>query len=187
MTQASQHTAPSAADIVARFECSEAAQAQLASADTPIALLDKLERATLWLDALRLAAYTCTKREAVWWACLCIENAKIPSNEAQQRALQIAQRWVDTQDESERRLAFTASEAAGLNHAAGCAALAAFWSGGSMAPPDAPVVPPDDHLCHHAAACSSILAGAAQPERAAAHYREFIALAKDVMTGKRTW
>lgn len=187
VTQASPPTTPSAMDIVARFELSETAQAHLASTYTPVALLDKFCSAGLWVDALRLAAYTCAKREAVWWACLCIEAAHMTLNPAQQEALQTAQRWVKTQEEAERRLAFPASETAGLNHAAGCVALATFWSGGSMSPPDAPVVPPADHLCHHAVACSTILAGAVQPEHATTHYRAFIELAKEVIAGKCTW
>jgi hypothetical protein len=105
----------------------------------------------------------------------------------QQQALHAAQEWVKTQEEAQRRSAFTASQTATLDNAAGCAALAAFWSGGSMAPEEAPVVPPADHLCHHAAACSVILAGVTQPEKINSHYQTFIEIGKDIMAGKRPY
>lgn len=182
--EASLSTAPKATDIAQRFEISDAARAKLRPTDTPLELLTTLVSAELWVDAVRFAAYACTKRQAVYWAYLCTRTLDLSSLPAQQQSLDSVQRWLQTPSEEERYLCFTASEAAGLNHPAGCTALAAFWSTGSMAPEDAPPICAPDHLCHHAAACAVMLAAATQPEQAVARYRDFITLAQNILSGK---
>jgi hypothetical protein len=67
-------------------------------------------------------------------------------------------------------------------------ALAAFWSGGSMAPPEAPVVPPGEHLSAHAVAGAVMLAVVlAEPHLAARKYGQYLALGLEIASGSRRW
>jgi hypothetical protein len=64
------------------------------------------------------------------------------------------------------------------------AALAAAWTGGSLAPPDAPVVPPGETLPAQAAVGAVLLAAVKNdPDRAVEHHRRSIAQAVDIARG----
>jgi hypothetical protein len=92
-------------------------------------------------------------------------GAALPAPQA--AAVQAAERWVADPSEANRRAAQAASEAAGLGTPAGCAAMAAFWSGGSLAPPEAPVVPPGEILTAHGSAGPVMLAAVlTEPQKA---------------------
>ncbi len=87
-----------------------------------------------------------------------------------------------------RRAAQAAAEVAGLEAPAGCAAMAAFWSGGSLGPPNVPVVPPGDTLTAHGAGGAVMLAAVKrEPEKAAERHRKFIAMGMDVAGGTNRW
>ena len=90
--------------------------------------------------------------------------------------------------EENRRAAETASEKAGLAKPAGCAAVAAFWSGGSLAPPNVPVVPPGPTLTAQAAANAVLLSAAAtDPAKAPDKYFKFLAEGIQVANGSSKW
>jgi hypothetical protein len=89
--------------------------------------------------------------------------------------------------EENRRAAHAAAEAAGLAHPAGCAAMACFWSGGSLAPANLPVVPPGEHLTAHGAAGAVMLAAVTEPAKAAERQARFLALGLEVAAGTRRW
>lgn len=177
-----------AADIAAQFELSDEARNYLAPQAGPLIFLEQLSAASLWVDAMRLIAHTLSKSDAVRWACRCVaaHATTVPLPPLQQAALKATQTWLETSNENDRRAAFAAANAAGLDNGAGCAALAAFWSGGSMAPEDAPVVPPSNNLCHHAASCAVILTGTVQPQSASDHYQQFIAFGKEFIASTRS-
>src|SRR5215217_9597163 len=116
------------------------ARALLATGTPPpkafIALL--LER-ELHADAVRFLAHGLPRREAVWWAWVCAR--KVAGAEPAppiKAALDATERWIIQPSEEHRRQALQFGEAADFGTPAGCAALAAFMSTGSLAPPDAP-------------------------------------------------
>ena len=81
---------------------------------------------------------------------------------------------IDPKDEK-RRAAFPAAEAAGIGTPAGCAAAAAYFSGGSLAPPDLPVVPPRRHVTGGLVAAALTLAAVIkQPEKAPEKHAAFL-------------
>jgi hypothetical protein len=124
------------------------------------------------------------KREAVWWACQCVR----PASGAAASAIQAAEAWVAEPSEARRRAAQPAAEAAGVGTPAGCAALAAFFSGGSLAPPDLTAVPPADDLTETCVAGALDLAAVqAEPEKAPERYRRFLTLGLEVADGKNRW
>ncbi len=125
----------------------------------------------------------------MWWACLCARQAHGASPPAPiGPALAAAEKWVSDPSEDHRRTAQAAATAAGMGAPAGCAAMAAFFSGGSLAPPNAPVVPPGEHLTAHAAAGAVMLAAVlTEPQKAVEKYRKFFALGLDVGNGVNKW
>ena len=151
----------------------------------PDAYLRLLMDGALYPDAVRFLARALPKREATWWACLCARSALggSPAPDAL-KALELAERWVYQPTEEHRRLTCEAAERAQFGHPASWAAMAAFWSGGSMAPPGVPSVPPADNLTAKAVAGAVMLAAVqTEPEMAAAKYRRFLEQGIDIACG----
>ena len=71
---------------------------------------------------------------------------------------------------------------------AGCAAMAAFWSGGSLAAPDQPLVPPPENLTGTAVTGALIQAALLnQPEKFADTLRQFLNVGVNMATGSNRW
>jgi hypothetical protein len=178
-----------AAEICKLFPVSDEAKKLLRDTQTPRQYLDVLIEKQQYIDAVRFLAHTLPRREAVWWACLCaraVGGTALPAPQA--AAVQAAERWVADPSEANRRAAQAASEAAGLGTPAACAAVAAFWSGGSLAPPDLPVVPPAETLTAHGAASAVLLAAVlTEPQKAPEKHRKFLAQGVEVLTGYNKW
>lgn len=148
--------------------------------------LARLEKAGLLIEATRLVAHALPAREVVWWACACSRHtASSGENPAlETKAREAAEAWVRRQSEEHRRAAMKEAEAAGYGSAEAWAAVAAFWSGGSMAPPEAPSVPPPPHLKGLAASGAVALAAVrGQVARRDARLQRFLASARDIATG----
>src|SRR5580658_10041419 len=105
--------------------------------------LDRLEAAGFAAEAVRVLAHALPKREGVWWACMCATNTTPPDlSEEDQLARESAELWVRQQKDDMRRTAMTHAEAAGFMTAEAWTAIAAFWSGDSIAPLGQPATPP---------------------------------------------
>jgi hypothetical protein len=182
-------TAKTATEVCKHFQLDEEGKKLLRESMTPRQFLDALIEKQHYLDAIRFLAYALPKREAIWWACVCarsVAGGNPPPKIA--AALQAAEKWVADPSEENRRSAQPASEGAELGTAAGCAAMAVFWSGGSLAPPGLPVVPPDETLTAHGAACSVMLAAVAtEPGKAPEKHKKFVLLGIDVANGANRW
>jgi len=182
-------TAKTAAEVCKHFPLGEEAKKLMKDSQPPAPFLDTLIQKEQFPDAVRFLAHALPKREAVWWACLCsrsVAGASPPPKVA--AALQAAEKWVVDPSEDNRRAAMPAAEAAELKTSAGCSAMAAFWSGGSLGPPNAPVVPPGEHLTAHGAASAVMLAAVqSEPEKAPEKYRKFLAQGIDVAKGTSKW
>lgn len=177
------------AEVCQAFPLGDEARALLRSDLTVRPYLDVLMKERHYLDAVRLLAHALPKREAVWWACHCARMvARGEPPEAEARALEAAEAWAASPGEDARRAAMTAAEAAGFASPAGCAAAAAFSSGGSLAPPNVPAVPPADHLTAHFAASSVLFAAViSEPEKAEEKYRAFVDQGIAVAAGQLRW
>ena len=135
------------ADAVANA-CTEVAEA-----------LDRLTAGGFLIEATRLVAHALPKRESVWWACMCaIHTAPVDLPDADRKCREAAEDWVRQPAETSRRAAFDLAQASGFGTPEAWAAMAAFWSSGSMAPEGQPVVPPAPHLTGTAVAGSVALA-----------------------------
>jgi hypothetical protein len=140
-------------------------------------------------DAIRFLAHALPRREAVWWAWVCARKSAGATPPAPVKtALDVTEQWIVQPTEDHRRKALQAGEAARFSTAAGCAALAAFMTNGSLAPPDAPVVPPGEFLYAKAVAGSvTVAAVATEPERAPEKFKEFLQLGLEVAERTKLW
>lgn len=181
-------TAKTAAEVCKLFPLGDEAKPLLRDTLAPRQFLDLLVEKQQFLDAVRFLAHALPKREAVWWACLCARVTAPTPPPPQAAAVQAAERWVADPSEANRRAAQAAAEKAEMNNPAGCAAMAAFWSGGSLAPPNVPVVPPGETLTAHGVTGAVLLAAvASEPQKAPEKHRKFLALGVEVGNGTNRW
>jgi hypothetical protein len=182
-------SAKTAAEVCGRFALGDAAKKLLKPGMTPKQFLDVLVEQQQFVDAARLWAYALPKQEAVWWACQCARSVASKDDPPKvAAALQAAEKWVADPSEDNRRAAMPAAEAAELKTPAGTAAAAAFWSGGSLAPPNVPVVPPANHLTAHGVAGAVMLAAVqSEPAKAPEKYKRFFALGLEIASGANRW
>jgi hypothetical protein len=141
------------------------------------------------MDAVRFIAHALPRREAVWWAWVCARKSVGESPKAPiKAALDATERWVVQPTEDHRRQALQYGEAADFGTAAGCAALGAFMSGGSLGPPEAPVVPPGEFMTAKAVSGSVILAAVTpEPAKAKEKFEEYVRLGLEVADRTKLW
>jgi len=174
-----------AALICGRAELSDEAKDFLVPGLSPQGFMASLTQAKLYADAVRFMAFALPIREGVWWACM-VSHALAPETVSQVHAhcLERAAAWVHDPADAIRRSCLAAAEAADLKGAAAFAALGAFWSGGSMAPPDVPEALPDPRLGPIAVGASVLLAvTSADPKRADHNFEDAIRRALDIADG----
>ena len=125
------------AAVCGRFRLSKPAVALFRKELLPAEFAAELLERCHFADAIRFVAHALTSRDGVWWACQCARQSMdadtAPEEEA---AIVAAETWVTELSDETRRAAFTAANTAGIGTAAGSAALAVFYSGGSLTPPD---------------------------------------------------
>jgi hypothetical protein len=170
-------------------ELGEEAMALLRPELHPLDFVALLMEKTLYPDAVRFIAHALPKREAVWWGWVCARRAAGENPPPKiKAALDATEKWIAQPNEDNRRSAMAAAQKAELGTAAGCAGLAAFFSTGSLAPPDAPVVPPGEFLAAKAVSGAVIFAAvASEPEKAPEKFRSFVAQGVEVTVRVKLW
>ena len=147
--------------------------------------LQRLEAGGFLVEAARLVSHALPKREAVWWACMCAFHTAPPDLPENDRlARELAENWVRQQTDKLRREAMAKAEAADFGTPEAWAAVAAFWSGDSMAPEGQAAVPPAPHLCGTAVAGSVVLAAVrGDPLRQPARLKRFLESGRNIAAG----
>jgi hypothetical protein len=178
-------TAPVAAAVCAHFELEPQSLPLLNESLGSEQFLRLLIEQKHYVDAVGFLAHALPKREAVWWACVCARTALGAAPAAEElKSLSLAEAWVIEPSEANRRAAMTAAEASEFKTSASWAAVAAFWSGGSMAPADLPEVPPAENLTGKAVAAAVMIAvGVGEPDKMEDRYRQLLARGLDVARG----
>lgn len=172
---------PSALDLCGYLELNEEAQKLADQAPSPQQWLAALAAADQLYSALRVQSHLLPPREAVHWACQCLRDVYGDDlTDAPAESLQAAEQWVDEPNEDNRHAAETAAEASNYEGAAAWVAAAAFWSGGSIAPPGMDEVLPDDRLTGQGVT-SALLIASADPDPTAApeRQRDFLRMATE--------
>jgi len=150
--------------------------------------VEALAKAGEYEAALRFLAHLLPKREAVWWCWVSARRALPEPTPEVKASLDATEKWIAQPTEEHRRGAMETAEKAGVDTPAGCAGLAAFLSGGSMAPPNVPVVPPGEHLTARAVVGALLLAAAvSEPEKAMEKHEAFLAQGMDVARRIKLW
>ncbi len=114
-------------------------------------------------DAVDFLGQALPRLEAVAWAARTVRD-KVPpgsGSEPRTRALRAALFWVQDPTDQRRRAAFEAAQACDPTGPEALAAYAAFFSGGSMSPPENPPVLPPKPACGRCAAGAVKLAALA--------------------------
>jgi hypothetical protein len=102
--------------------------------------------------------------------------------------LEAAERWVADPSETNRRAAGVCAEAASYETPGAVAALAAFWSEGSLAPADAAPVTVPPHLGPGAVTSAVQLAAVVcEPQKAPDKFTRFLEIGTAVAQGKDRW
>jgi hypothetical protein len=180
------------AELVTIADLGEDARAVLtpgAALPAQRAYVELLMARELPMDAVRFIAHALPRREAVWWSWVCARKSAGETPKPQiKAALDATERWVVQPTEEHRRQALQFGEAADFGTAAGCAALGAFMSGGSLGPPDAPVIPPGEFMTAKAVSGSVILAAVTpDPAKAAEKFQEYVKLGLEVADRTKLW
>ncbi|MGE3806222.1 MAG: hypothetical protein AB7K24_16260 [Gemmataceae bacterium] len=184
-TSASEQTEATAAEIAARCRpLSEEARGRLQEGVSPDAYVLILQEAGLYQDAVAFIAHWLEPRAAVWWGCQCVWKLLRPQPEASvDAALRGIVQWVVAPGEETRRLCERLAEEVGISRPVGALALAAFGSGGSLAPVDLPAVPAPPTLTAASVHAALVVAGTRDPDQ----YRQFSFLGLDIAHGRNLW
>ena len=170
--------------ICGRVDLSAQAKAFLVPQLSPQGFLSLLVEAEAIGDAVRFLAFALPVREGVWWSCTVFHSQSDTQTELEELCIRRAAQWVYDPSEKNRRACMAAAESASFDGAAAYAALAAFWSGGSLAPegmPDAPADPSLGHIGVGASVLLSITAG--DPLALADRFRVAIRRGTDIANG----
>lgn len=171
--------------VLQRADLQGPALASVDGLESVEAVVAALAQAGFGIEATRVLAHALPKREAVWWACMCaLHTAPTALPEPDRKAREQAEGWVRQQGMTQARAAMDEARRAGFQSPEAWAGVAAFWSGDSLAPPEAPAVTPPPHLTGIAVAGALALASvrgdaARQPQRLAM----FLQSARDIAAG----
>ena len=175
----------SAAEVAQSVTLTPQAVALLKPQASVADFLSALMAAELMTDAVAVMSRALPKREAVWWACLAARtmvDAQTPP--AVVAAIEAAEAWVYRPSDETRRAAMDRAQATKFDHPGVWAAVGAFWSGGSMAPPNLPSVPPAEHLTGVAVAGAvNLSAVMREPQYAKDKLEAFLGQAVDIANG----
>lgn len=151
--------------------------------DPPEAVFDRLRKEGRDDDAVLFLGQALPRYEVVAWAVRTVRELSPPDLAPRDAAaLDAAQQWLRDPSENRRRAAYDASETAGSVSAQRMCALAVFFSGGSLAPPDVEPLPaPKDAL--GAFAAGAVLTAATRSGRRQEGLRAALALGDALAVG----
>jgi len=152
---------------------------------SPVQYLNTLLGAKDLNPAVQFLAFALPPREAVWWACVCArDQLHDPAPEPLLAAVSAAEAWVRKPTDEHRRSAMSCAQATDLKTPAAWAAVAAFWSGGSLAPENLPEVAAPPHLLGSAVASAVMLAAVGSGPKLADRKRaSYVHAAVDIANG----
>lgn len=151
-------------------------------------LIPRLKEAEQVVEAIQFMAHALPKREAIWWAWSCARHAAGDEPpEVIQGCLEATGLWIRDPSDANRRNAYEWAQKADIATAAGCAGAAAFFSGGSMGPPDQPEMLPDEYQAAKTIAGAVLLAAVEVPETAQETMLEYLDKGLEVADRVHLW
>jgi hypothetical protein len=166
-----------------RAKIGDGAKALITDTSSTKPFIGLLVEKELFRDALRLVAYLLPKREAVGWGCLCVRHVLAGEPDKPIPDVQMAaERWVSAPNDESRWAAKKTADKEKPKTASNLLAMAAFFAGPSMSPPNVQAVPPPDDMTSEMVANAVVLAGVVkEPEKAKEKYRVFMQKATAIM------
>jgi len=158
----------------------ETAKALIQPESTPDTYLAALEKQEMYQDAIRFLAYKLATGAGVKWAIACARELQAPDRkDKKDEALEAADQWSKAPSDPVRRAAKEAADNSGQRGAGKMIAYAVFFSGGSVASPQAPEVPPPPYSAQKFIAGSVQVAVVShEPAKAKERYQKALALGK---------
>jgi hypothetical protein len=123
-------TAPTGADLAAKFKPSPPAQALVKPGQSSSDYVHALEQNKMPLDAVHGLAHGMPERESVWWACQSSRKVGGKLNPQELSATSAAENWVKNPTPVNKALAAHAASKTDFKGPGGWAAQAAAWSKG---------------------------------------------------------
>ncbi len=164
---------------------------ELAHSDPqPNSYLKLLLREGLVRDARHFLAHALPRRRALWWACLCASDvlSLAEKQEDLSSSVKVVAEFVRWPGESRRRRAETIFRRQRSNTLAAQLAGAAFYSTGSIAPPEAHTHPAPPSVLGKFVSVSVYLAATRKNIRQYVHHmREYIHLGEQIALGQNLW
>ncbi len=146
-------------EVIDEIEVPDDVCDQVRSKHTDMQIINFLIQSDLYDEAIKFLAFGLPIREAVWWAYICSEELERDEKCSNtQNALRAINDWVKNPNDDVRRQTKVFADALDLYTPTSWAAIAVFWSGGSIAPQDKPEVEADDFMSGYAVSNSLILA-----------------------------
>jgi hypothetical protein len=190
--------AATAAEVCKNFDLKVEARPFLRDRQSPREFLEALVANKRYAPAIDFLAHALPPREAIWWGCLCMQRVGVSKlSPVEAAACKAAATWVLDPTEENRQAAKAPAESATLSAPAGALAMAATWTGGSLAPPSTssnPKVPPPPPVPPGPFVPAKVVAGAillasvkGDPARIADTQRSFVELGFGVAEGRFVW
>jgi hypothetical protein len=180
LKRANFHTAT---DLVACFEPSDEARPLYLEGLPALELVERYLENGCYADAVKCVALLLPNREAVWWACQAYRHGYADTSKEGLAVVESAEQWALQPTEENRLLAESAAQRLGTSDPAAWPAMAAGWSGGSLAPEGEDPVPPPNTLYAHAAAAAVMMAAAADPEKFTTNCERYVRQGIDMACG----
>jgi hypothetical protein len=173
-----------AAKICSLLDLSEESEQLLLPEHTPEAFINTLVEQKQFADAISVLAFYLPKHQAVEWAYRCVQELlgdELSSDE--QAVMKVSQQWLDEPTEEHRRVAMTTAEKNEFQSIPCWVALAAFWSDGSLAPPDLPEVKPDERLTSQGVSAALLMTAThGDPTKSDERYQQILETGQEILS-----
>ncbi len=146
-------------EFIEEVELPERFSDQIHENKSDMQIINFLIQSELYDEAIKFITFGLPTREAIWWAYICSDELEREEKNANtQNALRVVNDWVKNPNDEIRRKAKVFADALELYTPISWAAMAVFWSGGSISPADKPEVEPDEYMRGYAVSNSLIIA-----------------------------
>jgi hypothetical protein len=121
-------------DLYEAFPIAQSDVGATPSDEPSLGFLRALVAKEAWGPSVSFCAYLLPRREAVWWGCQSLRRIQPQRSPRDTEAIDAAEDWVREPDDERRLAALSLGQQSDYGAPATWMALAAGWSGGSVAP-----------------------------------------------------
>lgn len=146
-------------EIIEELDLPKESLKEMKKYDTDISLINFFIQSEMFEQAIKYIALGLPLKEAIWWAYICAQDAEEKKSHLNtQSALRTVNQWIRTPSEELRQSNKNFAETLQQYTPTSWAAMAIFWSGGSIAPVGRPPIEPLPFMAGHAVSNAITLA-----------------------------